>query len=358
MKNQEGATVPNEKRKLSESLRGASDQPEKSRKINPQEMMENDMEPTGKNTLVADLSRALQNKETIKILSQTIVFPILARFEEKVNGLTKELSAKVSIINELQNEITTLKEKMFEMEDKIEKSGKEKNLLLDGIKESENENTKENALGFIKDNLKIDVKDYQVNEIYRIGRKESDKPRRILIKFLSQNMKDKIYNERLQLIKSSNPSLKSIYINEDLTKKNQNILFHARNLKKSKRISSVWTRNGNVTIKVDGQESPCIIKNVAELEKYRDALNITLDGSINTTKLSGPRTSSAEDMDQMINSVLNFTYSEETLPPKDKRNQDNKSQFVDPGNKGQTTIQANQSQTATSSDPEVITDNK
>ena len=53
MKKQEGATLPNEKRKLSESLCGASDQPEKSRKINPQEMMENDMKPTGKNTLVA-----------------------------------------------------------------------------------------------------------------------------------------------------------------------------------------------------------------------------------------------------------------------------------------------------------------
>ena len=71
-----------------------------------------------------------------------------------------------------------------------------------------------------------------------------------------------------------------------------------------------------------------------------------LDGSINTTKLSGLRTSLAENMDQMINSVLNFTYSEETRPPKDKRNRDNKSQFVDPGNKGQTTIQANQSNIA------------
>ena len=51
-------------------------------------------------------------------------------------------------------------------------------------------------------------------------------------------------------------------------------------------------------------------------------------------------------MDQRINSELNFTYSEETQPPKDKRNQDNISQFVDPGNKGQTTIQANQSNIA------------
>ena len=78
--------------------------------------------------------------------------------------------------------------------------------------ESKRVRRKENTLGFIKYHLKIDVKDYQVNEIYRNGRKESDKPRRILIKFSSQNMKDKIYNERLLLVKSFNPSLKSKYI--------------------------------------------------------------------------------------------------------------------------------------------------
>lgn len=54
-----------------------------------------------------------------------------------------------------------------------------------------------------------------------------------------------------------------------LTKKNANIAQEARLLKKQKKITLTWTRNGYVWIKVKEQSQPKIIKEMKDLEKLK-----------------------------------------------------------------------------------------
>ena len=104
-----------------------------------------------------------------------------------------------------------------------------------------------------------------------------------------------------------------MYINEDLTQKNQEILYLSRQLKTKKKIANVWSRDGHIFIKVDEHDKPTEIKSKECLLKYSNALNISstetdnlIDGK--QSPRPTPRTSSPNEIEKMAASVLNFTF--------------------------------------------------
>ena len=157
-------------------------------------------------------------------------------------------------IRVLEDTVGSLESKITNLEEKIENSYKEKNIIIDGMKEEKNENVRTLATNFIQSKLEINLKDYEVNEAFRVGRYRSSTPRRIVTKFSNTNIKNEVYQKRLKL--RQDPSAKNIYINEDLTKNKQEILYETRKLKRKKNISNTWTRDGRVFIKVAGQDNP------------------------------------------------------------------------------------------------------
>ena len=71
------------------------------------------------------------------------------------------------------------------------------NLIIGGIPESENENQgqiEKKVTDFIKDDLKIaDATNMKIDRAHRIGAKQNNKPRSIVVKFSSPKSKDKIF---------------------------------------------------------------------------------------------------------------------------------------------------------------------
>ena len=210
--------------------------------------------------ILASMLEAFQNKEIIDMMSKNIVAPIVAHFEEKIQNLETVLSEKNIKIKKLENNVNKLQEKLLSVEDKLEKFNKDKNLTIDGIKETTNENVRQVAIGFIRNKLEIDLKEYEICEVYRVGRFRNSSSRRIIIKFWNSEIKNAIFKKRLSLRTNADPLMKNIFINEDLTRKNQEILFESRKLKKAKKIANTWTRDGSVFIKVDDQDTPVEIK--------------------------------------------------------------------------------------------------
>ena len=77
-------------------------------------------------------------------------------------------------------------------------------------------------------------------------------------------------------------------------------------MKKAKKIANAWTRDGQVYIKVDGQDGPTEIKHKTHLNKFKDALKITEGETLNET--INPRTSSEIELSKMVKSVMDFTF--------------------------------------------------
>ena len=113
--------------------------------------------------------------------------------------------------------------------------------------------------------------------------------------------------------------MKNVFINEDLTRAKQEILYHARKLKKDKIIANTWTKDGQVYIKVDQQDGPTEVKYImANLKKILEKYIVP---EITMAKTQyGPKTSSEIDISKMAKSVLDFTFNNSTsTPPPYKR---------------------------------------
>lgn len=64
-----------------------------------------------------------------------------------------------------------------------------------------------------------------------------------------------------------------VNINDHLTKKNADIAWQSRMLKKAKKIQATWIRNCKIMIKLNGtpEEAKVMeIKDIKELDKYRE----------------------------------------------------------------------------------------
>ena len=62
----------------------------------------------------------------------------------------------------------------------------------------------------------------------------------------------------------------NVYLNEHLTKKNGDIAQEARMLRKQKKITATWTRNGNVWIREQEESQAMMIRDLKELEKSEE----------------------------------------------------------------------------------------
>ena len=120
-------------------------------------------------TLMDILNAVKENKETIEKMTKNIVEPIVASIEEKIKKLETNLVEKDIRIRVLEDTVGSLKSKITYLEEKIENSYKEKNIIIDGMKEEKNENVQTLATDFLQNELEINLKDYEVNEAFRVG---------------------------------------------------------------------------------------------------------------------------------------------------------------------------------------------
>ena len=259
---------------------------------------------------------ALQHPNVIELLSPTIVNPIVEKYERTITELKNEIHERDYQIQRLQQEVRNLNERLNETNENLIRVQKSKNLMIDGISESvqSEEQMKDKIIEIARSKLDIEIKRVIIT---RVGKKGSN-PRRILVKFSSEELRNDIFNSKTKLRRgpTSSDSDKFIYINEDFSKSTLDILYNARQLKKKQKIKYVWTRMGQVYIKVDENDRAKVINKIKDLTKHNQALDISAISRSTSKEMnhSEPGISlSRNDIQQMANSVLNFTFQEDRL---------------------------------------------
>ena len=97
----------------------------------------------------------------------------------------------------------------------------------------------------------------------RMGKRRDNKPRDLVVNFLTKETRDKFYALRKKTPKDVDN--KKVYINEDLTEARAKLFFDARHMVKRKRLFGTWSQNGNIMVKVMSTDSPMVIQNHQEL---------------------------------------------------------------------------------------------
>ena len=194
----------------------------------------------------------------------------------EIKGLRAEITQLRSVVNEKYRVIAELHDRVSVLEasvDASEQYGRRANLRIQGIVEvGAGEDACAKVLDVINSTmlLRPPLTDVDIERCHRLEHQtDLTRPRTMIVRFRSQQLRDTVYNARGQL-KTSNKSkepAQRVYINEDLTKRRSLMAYETRQLRASKKIADCWTYNGHVVIK-DNNNSIKRINSLEELKMY------------------------------------------------------------------------------------------
>ena len=180
--------------------------------------------------------------------------------KKKIGELENDIENRKSEIKDQKTENEKLLkqiEKNAEISDgkinDLEQYGRRNNLKINGLPESEGDETAEMTAEILTAKLNsviggLNLKKDDIDIAHRLGMKKTPKPhetvypRRVIVRFNSRCKRDAILRSR-KLFKGTD-----IYVNEDLTKVNQLVLSCVRKKMKDE-VETAWTKNGRIMYK-------------------------------------------------------------------------------------------------------------
>ena len=180
--------------------------------------------------------------------------------EKEIKELKQELAAHKAVIGEQNDRLAEL-----------EQYSRRNCLNFTGIPENRDENAVQLAIDVAKMvNVKLDRAD--IDRAHRVGKPRASAPgqappppRPLIVKYVSYLKREAVWFGRKELRSAKPPrgsiltegSMKNVFIQENLTKRNQEIMYHARQLKRQGKLWAVWSDGCVLKVK-KSQESATI----------------------------------------------------------------------------------------------------
>ncbi len=100
---------------------------------------------------------------------------------------------------------------------------------------------------------------------------------------------------------------KNVYINDQLTKHRQSLLFAARKLVKSRKLFAAWSQHGNILVRKTEDS------NITEVRNHDDLMNIKMDNNFSNDQRSDARTPTelsrqSSDRISIVSHLSNYEY--------------------------------------------------
>ncbi len=197
-------------------------------------------------------------QETIENMKKEI-----SAVKEERDALKLENSKLTRRIERCEYKISRIKTKhLHDMKvklDDIEQMFFERDVQLVGVSElpegqENNEEELEKIVRIAKEKMNITIKDTAIEKLHRLGKRKANKPRDVVVRFRSCNVRNKFYQNRKKTVNHSDPQ-NSIYVNDHLTEYRRNVFYATRQLVKNNTIFAAWTQQGNILIrKKDGDQ--------------------------------------------------------------------------------------------------------
>ncbi|KAJ8314099.1 hypothetical protein KUTeg_008661 [Tegillarca granosa] len=130
----------------------------------------------------------------------------------------------------------------------------------------------------------VDIHDVDISRSHRSGKPGQSRPRQILVKFVRYNTKRKLLISRR--VMKSVPSLNNVFINDDLTKRRQELYRKARDLWKDRKITKTWTWDGKIFL-TDKTNKKFRIDRECDLDPFRTPRSMELTTTTYAAALSG-----------------------------------------------------------------------
>ncbi len=122
--------------------------------------------------------------------------------------------------------------------DRLEQYSRKSSIRLLNVKEDKGENVEEKIIRRLKDEINVDICPEEIDIAHRVGRAYENKPRSILVKFISHKSKEKVMRRKKEA--------KSVRIYEDLVPGVKKLFDHVSSQRRFLNVESVWTIDGRI----------------------------------------------------------------------------------------------------------------
>ncbi len=225
--------------------------------------------------------------------------------EAKITNLEAENDQKSKQIRRMEfqqgKDKSKIKELMITV-DELQQNQHKSSIQLVGLPESNSEEADmKKFVQFARDKIGVKLKNSDVPEIYRLGKKSDKKTRDLVIKFSNQKTRDTFHTKRKKAAPHKDPA-KNIYVNDVLTTYRKGLFYAARKLYKGKKLCAAWTQQGNVLVRKTEGDKAMEIKCYDDLVPFRDG-----NCNYSITYSEPDATSSLDDNDGM-SQLSGFSY--------------------------------------------------
>lgn len=184
---------------------------------------------------------AWRDEELLRKLANLVRDSVVAELQSTIDRNTAVIENLQVALAERDNTIKQLEAKLDKKTDELEQYQRRQCLRIFGVKEEEGENTDDIVLDVAK-KVGVDITIADIDRSHRVGRKGGEKPRPVIVKFVSYRKRSELFRNKRRL-KSTNLTLR-----EDLTKSRHILL--TKCIEKYG-LHNVWTTDGNIIAKVN-----------------------------------------------------------------------------------------------------------
>ncbi len=193
---------------------------------------------------------------------------MIEELKSEVDTLKLENTKKQRHIDRLEHENSKRHSENHDLKlqlDRFEQDKYEQCIQVVGLEESNDEKDDiKQLVKVVNKKTGVKIKSSDITELNRMGKKNINKARNIIVKLKDKPLREKLYEERKKLITPGNPA-KSVYINDCLTKHRQQLLYTARQLVKRKKLFAAWSQHGNILVRKEEDSEIIHIKDNGDL---------------------------------------------------------------------------------------------
>ena len=178
-------------------------------------------------------------------------------FKEDLSGMIAQ------VVKPFEEKIIKLEEKVLQLEEKCNDNEQYScwyNIHIYGVNNSISADSFKTVIEFCRNELGIEVKHEEIDRAHCMGKPNRDGARALIVKFKSYESKRKIMINKRKL------KGKKLYVNEDLTWLNQQLLKRVRDAIAGK--AYVFTADGYILVKDKPDRPPVRIRRDSDLLRY------------------------------------------------------------------------------------------
>ena len=176
-------------------------------------------------------------------------------------------------MSELTEENEDIYDKFYDLEkyvSEIDQYSRRNNVEFRNIPENIGIDDIEKHIIKVLGSIGVTVVSYDIVAVHRLGKSTANKNRSVIVRFLNRKQAYACLKNSKKLSTSTIPSMKKIFITENLCPSNKNLFSYLYKLKKEYKIKSLWSYNDIVYFKKsdDTSERTIRVHHVEEVEDY------------------------------------------------------------------------------------------